>query len=42
MPDSCKRLAKIPVKFFALIFGRKKLRSIYTPDYNREVYKDFW
>ena len=32
----------IPVKFFALIFGRKKLASIYTPNYEREVFKDFW
>lgn len=35
VPDSCKKLAMMPVKFFALIFGRKKLRSVYTPDYNR-------
>lgn len=36
------KLVHLPGRFFSLIFGKKSLTAIYTPDYNREVYKDFW
>ncbi len=32
----------MPVRFFALIFGKKKLDCVFYPDYSREVAKDFW
>lgn len=35
VPRDLKKLANLPVKFFSLIFGRKKLQLIYTPDYQR-------
>ena len=42
VPQSLNRLSQLPVSFFTIIFGRRSLTSIYTPDYAREVYKDFW
>jgi hypothetical protein len=42
IPASLKRLAQLPVSLFTIIFGRRSLTPIYTPDYEREVFKDFW
>lgn len=42
IPRSLNRIAQLPVLFFTIIFGRKSLQPLYTPDYNREVFKDFW
>jgi hypothetical protein len=32
VPKSFKKLAFLPVNFFALIFGRKKLTTVYSPN----------
>lgn len=37
-----KELVYLPVKFFALIFGKKDLSVIHAPNFEREVFKDFW
>lgn len=42
VPASLNRLAHLPVSLFTIIFGRRSLTPIYTPDYEREVFKDFW
>jgi hypothetical protein len=42
IPRSIRKLSKIPVRLFALIFGKKTLHCVYDPDNHQEVIKDFW
>lgn len=35
VPYNLGKLINLPVKLFALIFGRKRLRLFYTPDHHR-------
>ena len=42
IPNAVSTLSKLPVEFFTLIFGKRSLTKIYTPDYGLEVQKDFW
>ena len=42
VPSELKQILVLPKKFFSLIVGKRKLTAIYTPDYHREVIKDFW
>lgn len=42
IPKSIGKLIHLPAKFFAIIFGKRSMSSIYTPDCEREVFKDFW
>ena len=42
IPKEAIKIFALPKKLFSLIFGRKKWSAIYTPNYDREVQKDFW
>lgn len=42
IPNQIKTIIYLPAKLFSLILGRRKLTPIWSPDYHREVVKDFW
>jgi hypothetical protein len=42
IPNSLRKLSKIPIRLFSLIFGKKSLYCVYNPDHQKEVAKDFW
>ena len=42
IPRQIKTVLYLPAKLFSLIFGRRKMKAIWVPEYRKEVHKDFW
>lgn len=42
IPENLGKLVRLPGKFFSLIFGKKSIQAFYSPNYEREVDKEFW
>lgn len=42
IPKQIQNVIYLPAKFFSLLVGRKKFTPVHTPDYHREIAKDFW
>lgn len=42
MPEYLSNIGEFPINIFDLFFGKKSIVEFYTPDFQREVAKDFW